>query len=46
MSGYAPAFMHDANFGYIMSAITGVGLILVAFSALSLVYGRFRQKEA
>ncbi len=37
---YAPAFMHNANFGYIVSAVIGAGLILIVFSALSWVLGR------
>jgi cobalt/nickel transport system permease protein len=40
MPDYAPAFMHDANFGYILSAVIGAGLILIVFSALSWVFGR------
>jgi cobalt/nickel transport system permease protein len=35
MPDYAPSFMHNPNFGYVMSAITGAGLIVLAFTALS-----------
>ena len=35
MPDYAPPFMHDPNFGYIMSAIIGAGLIVLIFVALS-----------
>jgi cobalt/nickel transport system permease protein len=37
---YAPAFMHNESFGYILSAILGVGLILIVVSALSWLYSR------
>jgi cobalt/nickel transport system permease protein len=37
---YAPAFMHNESFGYILSAIVGVGLILIVVSALSWLYSR------
>jgi cobalt/nickel transport system permease protein len=40
MPDYAPPFMHDANFGYIMSAVIGAGLILLAFLGLSWLFGR------
>ena len=40
MPDYAPAFMHDANFGYIMSAVIGAGLILLVFSGLSWLFSR------
>ena len=32
---YAPAFMHSAEFGYIMSALIGSGLILLTFLLIS-----------
>jgi len=32
---YAPSFMHSASFGYILSAMLGCGLILLAFLLLS-----------
>jgi cobalt/nickel transport system permease protein len=35
MPDYAPAFMHQEAFGYIMSAVVGTGLILLAFVGLS-----------
>jgi cobalt/nickel transport system permease protein len=35
MPDYAPAFMHSANFGYVMSAILGTGLIILVFTGLS-----------
>ena len=40
MPDYAPPFMHDANFGYVMSAIIGAGLIVLIFVALSWLVGR------
>jgi len=40
MPDYAPPFMHDPNFGYIMSAIVGAGLIVLIFVALSWLLGR------
>jgi cobalt/nickel transport system permease protein len=40
MPDYAPPFMHDPNFGYIMSAIIGAGLIVLIFVALSWLLGR------
>jgi cobalt/nickel transport system permease protein len=33
--GYAPPFMKSAEFGYIMSALIGAGLIIVAFLLIS-----------
>jgi cobalt/nickel transport system permease protein len=41
MPNYAPPFMHNANFGYVMSAFFGAGLIILVCSGLSWVYGRF-----
>jgi cobalt/nickel transport system permease protein len=32
---YTPSFMHNASFGYILSAIFGAGLILLAFLLIS-----------
>lgn len=32
---YAPSFMHSASFGYILSAVFGCGLILLAFLLIS-----------
>jgi len=40
MPDYAPPFLHDPNFGYIMSAIVGGGLIVLIFVALSWLLGR------
>ena len=38
MPGYAPSFLKNPNFGYVLSAMTGCGLIiLVALSATTLV---------
>jgi len=45
MPDYAPAFMHDANFGYILSAVVGAGLIVVVCSFLSWFFGRGRQNR-
>jgi cobalt/nickel transport system permease protein len=39
MPDYAPAFMHDANFGYIVSAVIGAGLIVLACTGLSWLFG-------
>jgi cobalt/nickel transport system permease protein len=46
MPDYAPPFMHDANFGYIMSAVIGAGLILLAFLGLSWLFGRVPRSRA
>ncbi len=35
LSGYAPTFMRSAAFGYIMSAMIGVGLIILTFLLMS-----------
>jgi cobalt/nickel transport system permease protein len=40
MPDYAPPFLRDANFGYVMSAIVGAGLIVLIFVALSWLLGR------
>ena len=40
MPDYAPAFMHNASFGYIVSAVVGVGLIILVFSLISWIAGR------
>ena len=40
MPDYAPPFMHNESFGYIMSAMVGVGLIILA----SLLIGRITQR--
>lgn len=41
MPDYAPAFMHNASFGYITSAMIGAGLILLVFSGLSWLFDQF-----
>lgn len=43
---YAPAFMHNEAFGYILSAIVGVGLILLVLSGLSWLMRRARSGES
>ena len=45
MPGYAPAFMHDPAFGYVLSALTGAGLIVLAFALLSRVLARPARSE-
>lgn len=42
---YAPAFMHDASFGYIMSAMVGAGLIILFVAGLSLLARAFAGKR-
>lgn len=37
---YAPAFMRNENIGYILSAIIGTGLIILALTGLSWIFGR------
>lgn len=37
---YAPSFMHNESFGYILSAVVGAGLIILIFSGLSWLLGR------
>lgn len=37
---YAPAFMQNENFGYVLSAVVGTGLIILVFSALSWIFQR------
>jgi cobalt/nickel transport system permease protein len=44
MPDYAPPFMHSAEFGYVLSALTGGGLIILIFLALSALAGRMRQQ--
>jgi cobalt/nickel transport system permease protein len=41
MPDYAPAFMHSAAFGYILSAVVGGGLIILAFFVIAWIAGRF-----
>lgn len=43
---YAPAFLHNESFGYIVSAIIGTGVILLLFSGLSWLFGRRAQPGA
>jgi cobalt/nickel transport system permease protein len=37
-SGYEPSFMQNANFGYILSAIMGAGLIILAFLLITWLF--------
>ncbi len=43
---YAPSFMHNESFGYILSGVVGVGLILLAVSGLSWLMRRMRARES
>ncbi len=40
MPGYAPAFMHEPAFGYVLSAFTGAGLVVLASALLSRLLAR------
>ena len=40
MPDYAPAFMHNPNFGYVVSALVGAGLVVLIVVALSWLVGR------
>ena len=40
MPDYAPAFLHSAAFGYILSAMVGGGLILVVFGLVAMLAAR------
>jgi cobalt/nickel transport system permease protein len=40
--GYAPTFMHSESFGYILSAVFGAGLILLASLLISWIAGLLR----
>ena len=40
MPDYAPAFLHSAVFGYILSAMVGGGLILVVFGLVAMLAAR------
>ena len=40
MPDYAPAFLKSRHFGYILSAMFGVGLILLAWLAAGWLAGR------
>lgn len=37
---YAPAFIHSAGFGYVLSAVFGAGLILLSLLLLSQLAGK------
>ncbi len=37
---YAPSFLHSAGFGYIMSAVAGTGMILLAFLLMAKIASR------
>jgi len=39
---YAPGFMHDPSFGYIVSAVVGAGLVSLAVLALAWIVARTR----
>ncbi|MDR3368136.1 cobalt transporter CbiM [Rhodoferax sp.] len=43
---YAPSFMHNASFGYILSAVFGTGLILLAFLLISRLAFKKAQSES
>jgi cobalt/nickel transport system permease protein len=43
MPDYAPPFMHSATFGYIVSAIFGGGLIIIAFFLIAWLTGRLQR---
>ncbi len=45
MPGYAPAFMHDPAFGYILSALVGTGLVVLASALLSRILVRAPRGE-
>jgi cobalt/nickel transport system permease protein len=42
---YAPAFMHSPAFGYILSALFGTGLIILAFGLAAWLGGRFGRPD-
>jgi len=42
---YAPAFLHSENFGYILSAIMGAGLIMLTFLLISAAVSRRHPAE-
>lgn len=46
MPDYAPAFLHSAAFGYILSAVVGGGLIILVFLVLSALAGRLRRQAS
>jgi cobalt/nickel transport system permease protein len=43
---YAPSFMRNESFGYILSALIGGGLIILTFLGLSLASSRLRPPDA
>lgn len=43
---YAPTFMRSESFGYVLSAVIGVGLILIVLSGFSWLYGRLAPARA
>ena len=45
ISGYAPAFMQSAEFGYILSAVFGAGLILLTFLLISWIARAVRGRD-
>jgi cobalt/nickel transport system permease protein len=45
MPDYAPAFMHNESFGYILSAMVGTGLIVLTVLLLSAVLGGGRAQR-
>ncbi len=44
VSGYAPAFIRSASFGYLVSAMVGVGLIILLFLLANLILSRLPQR--
>ena len=45
LSRYAPAFIRSDSFGYLVSAMVGVGLIIVVTLGLSSIFGRAPRKR-
>src|SRR5579884_1030482 len=45
LSRYSPAFIRSASFGYLASAMVGVGIIIICGLALNWALGRFRPAE-
>jgi cobalt/nickel transport system permease protein len=45
LGGYAPPFMQNAWFGYLLSAMFGTGVILLVFILIRLLAGRFASGE-
>ncbi len=46
LGGYAPPFMHSAGFGYLLSAVFGVGLVLLAILLLHWLAERLTSSAA